>query len=863
MSTASAAFGGEVGLSQRHAALLDELSSVLTSGSPVAGGAAKHTADSRQEADDEPLLEPCAQEYEAFYSYWRQVQAKQRSLDAAQRRSRWQWIDRVQEICVAACDELDTLLSHLVELDAKRQEVVMKTTTLHEKCEHMVQDQEQLSRKADLLAERLDIFESAKDVARVLDQGNAATSQPETFGTMLDQLDASIAFLEAHHDFCQAQAHAHQFEHLRNRACIYMRSALQKSLEKSASQVEQQLKERVDEGDGLVDVQALYTRFRAAAPNYSPMTSMLYRRIDVHETYLVTLEELEAFYATVRIRLISTPVTTQLQSMLNKDFNMQQLAPATRQASSYIFDISHFERQCFEAYFESRQPQEPLRTLLEAVADIFYKALRPVVLACDSVDFLREMADCLQMDILEPHQQGRTKRDLAPVLAAVFRLHKDVQEKLIFRVQMCIRNEIKGYQISSADLNYPDVFFALDPDRAEEPSAAAREGGAQEPPRGFQSGWFPTMQWTLEILAKIYRVLEMPTFQGLAQEAVDLCIASLKQASQMIGQRALPSTSGGLGPLVQLMDSQLFLVKHLLVLREQVAAFECDLVANEKYFNFSNVWEALHLKLPDGLLGILKPKLHMTQIDSKKDMEAELKAACELLITNLTAHLTQPLAAWNTQIDDFLKRAGSDRASLKDQPFMAPGHLEEIIGAFLSGVRERVPFAAAHIRLYLSASGASSGDRSSASLQSTAAILFKPVQKRLVDTWGRLEGLLEEQQLSATELERLGFLRPSKLGDLVDSLFNQTMEVPWPQLVEVVSRVPRAILGQGAAPPLQTTAGDSQSDQLVEADTVGVADGNAAEAVPPSHAQVTTEPGAGAAGEVDTSSGGAGPDAGE
>jgi len=314
---------------------------------------------------------------------------------------------------------------------------------------------------------------------------------------------------------------------------------------------------------------------------------------------------------------------------------------------------------------------------------------------------------------------------------------------------------------------------------------------------------------------------------------------------------------------VQLMDSQLFLVKHLLVLREQVAAFECDLVANEKYFNFSNVWEALHLKLPDGLLGILKPKLHMTQIDSKKDMEAELKAACELLITNLTAHLTQPLAAWNTQIDDFLKRAGSDRASLKDQPFMAPGHLEEIIGAFLSGVRERVPFAAAHIRLYLSASGASSGDRSPASLQSTAAILFKPVQKRLVDTWGRLEGLLEEQQLSATELERLGFLRPSKLGDLVDSLFNQTMEVPWPQLVEVVSRVPRAILGQGAAPPLQTIAGASQSDQLVEADTVGVADGNAAEAVPPSHAQVTTEPGAGAAGEVDTSSGGAGPDAGE
>jgi len=578
----------------------------------------------------------------------------------------------------------------------------------------------------------------------------------------------------------------------------------------------------------------------------------------------VTLEELEAFYATVRVRLISTPVTTQLQSILNKDFNMQQLAPATRQASSYIFDISHFERQCFEAYFEPRQPQEPLRTLLEAVADIFYKTLRPVVLACDSVDFLREMADCLQMDILEPNQQGRTKRDLAPVLAAVFRLHKDVQEKLIFRVQMCIRNEIKGYQIGSADLNYPDVFFALDPDTAEEASAS-QEGGVQEPPRGFQSGWFPTMQWTLEILAKIYRVLEMPTFQGLAQEAVDLCIASLKQASQMLGQRPLPSTPGGLGPLVQLMDSQLFLIKHLLVLREQVAAFECDLVANEKYFNFSNVWEALHLKLPDGLLGILKPKLHMTQIDSKKDMEAELKAACELLITNLTAHLTQPLAAWNTQIDDFLKRAGSDRASLKDQSFMALDHLQQIIGAFLSGIRERVPFAAAHIRLYLSASGATSGDRSPASLQSTAAILFKPVQIRLVETWGRLEGLLEEQQFSAAELEGLGFLRPSELEDLVGSLFKKTMEVPWSHLVETVSQIPRATLGQDAAPQLQTAAGVLQPDhdQPVEAATVGVASDGAAEAVPAPETQATTEPGAETSGEeAGTSRAGDGADTG-
>ena len=75
------------------------------------------------------------------------------------------------------------------------------------------------------------------------------------------------------------------------------------------------------------------------------------------------------------------------------------------------------------------------------------------------------------------------------------------------------------------------------------------------------------------------------TFQGLSQEALSMCITSLVAASQQIKQRRASS-----------VDGELFLIKHLLILREQIVPFNVDFSVKETGLDFSKIKGASLLK---------------------------------------------------------------------------------------------------------------------------------------------------------------------------------------------------------------------------------------------------------------------------
>ena len=87
-----------------------------------------------------------------------------------------------------------------------------------------------------------------------------------------------------------------------------------------------------------------------------------------------------------------------------------------------------------------------------------------------------------------------------------------------------------------------------DTDSVFEASASESEGESAgskaRPPKSsthapvdHQAMWYPTVRRTLLCLSKLYRCVERPTFEGLAQEALRGGVFSLQTAASLIGAR--------------------------------------------------------------------------------------------------------------------------------------------------------------------------------------------------------------------------------------------------------------------------------------------------------------------------------------
>jgi len=243
--------------------------------------------------------------------------------------------------------------------------------------------------------------------------------------------------------------------------------------------------------------------------------------------------------------------------------------------------------------------------------------------------------------------------------------------------------------------------------------------------------WFPPMRSVLRILSKIFRVVEPRVFEDIALQSVSSVTRSLKEGSAYIQKK-----SGT-------VHADLFLVKHLLILREQLSPFDIQLRSVERQLDFSEAGKAVSrflanrnrrlfsLSTENALVALLREGVSVQEssVDSKRDLDDALRSACNDFIEHTSTDLCGPVLLWvekckgaaassssSSSSSSSLRLAGSNQTN---PPFMEARHVASLTKETADSLPERLEEMSTRMGLYLEN-------------PATQSILLKPVIRKIV-----------------------------------------------------------------------------------------------------------------------------------
>ncbi|GAU16792.1 hypothetical protein TSUD_200350 [Trifolium subterraneum] len=610
---------------------------------------------------------------------------------------------------------VDDTLDLFNELQLQHQAVATKTKTLHDACDRLVQEKQRLIDFAEALRSKLNYFDELENVATNFYSPNMNVGN-ENFLPLLKRLDECISYVESNPQYAESSVYLLKFRQLQSRALGMMRSHVLAILKGASSQVQEAIrgsggdKASISEG---VEASVIYVRFKAAASEASlkPLLEEIESRSSRKE-YGQILIECHRLYCEQRLSLIRSIVQRRISEFSKKE----SLPSLTRSGCAYLIQVCQLEHQLFDHFFPaSSKDVSSLSPLMDPLSTYLYDTLRPKLVHETNIDFLCELVDILKMEVLG-EQHSRRSESLAGLRPTFERILADVHERLTFRARTHIRDEIANYMPTNEDLDYPEKLK-----RSAESTSEINP--ADDNPDTFKT-WYPPLEKTLSCLSKLYRCLESEVFTGLAQEAVEVCSTSIQKASKLIAKRSSQ------------MDGQLFLIKHLLNLREQIAPFNIEFSVTQKELDFSHLLDHLRRLLrgqaslfdwtrSTSLARTLSPRVLENQIDTKKELEKSLKVTCEEFIMSVTKLVVDPLLSFVTKVTAVkvaLSSGGHNQKlesamakPLKDQAFATPDKVAELVQKVQTAIQEQLPVVIAKMKLYLQNS-------------STRTILFKPIK---------------------------------------------------------------------------------------------------------------------------------------
>ena len=497
--------------------------------------------------------------------------------------------------------------------------------------------------------------------------------------------------------------------------------------------------------------------------------------------YFAALQDCQTIYFDCRSQLLLPSIRATVNKLCLE--NERNHCGLMRSGCSLLLHISDDEYRLYKQFFQVDVGS--YKSFLESICVILYDALRPLIINLGHLETLSELTSILKSEMLAYHC-GDDPVHLEAFKETVQQLLQDVQERLIFRTHIYIRTDIAEYAPHPGDLSYPEKLQMMESiqdsimadenkekrDRTSSVSSSAsmtslevaninRATSPYSSPVDLHGMWYPTVRRTLVCLSRLYRCLELEIFQGLSQEVLDACIDSLELACTQI------SANRGI------RNGQLFLIKHLLILREQITPFQVQLSVLEHSLDFSKLKNAALSLIPLNLTGKLESQ-HLTNLtgnvagrasatanntlvmgsvrnllegttphikehcrDSRREVDKRLKLSCETFISASVRELVGPMKELLDKIK--IENAQPNQTKISSLPWMSTKILHDVVSECQKKIKKELPVIQKMLHLYLCN-------------KETEFILFRPIRNEVMITFMGLRQIVSSEYTSDENL---------------------------------------------------------------------------------------------------------------
>ena len=674
----------------------------------------------------------------------------------------------------AALGALGAAGRRLGELREGGRRVRGRTRQLQSQCQGLAREREAAEGLAAALRERLQGFDDLALAGSLLAQAAKLDGAPrrQALREAFDALDRCEAAAEAGQLYADAPQFASRLRALQARSLALARQEAQRLLGAAAAAGDGSAggaAPPATDGEPPPHPGAALGKWRAGLGGWRELVELVGARAKRRKDCAEAVRDLAGLYGGARAQEVAPGVQAELLGLADAGLPLAELA---RRGLAQVARVAAREVDAAQALFPRDLADAgteaaaggaagaapggiglgALRTLLDPLCTALFDVLRPQYLLIRDVGALADLVETLE-GTLAAEGGDRAVGVVQPFVAGIL---ADVRSRLTYRAQAFIRDEIALYAPSAEDLDYP---AKLEPPAEEGAAAEAGEeggaaGGSSESDTDFRA-WFPPLQQTLVLLAKLYRSLDGKTFGGLAQEAIKVCVEQVAAASAKIAKRAGPT------------DGHLFLVKHLLVLREQIAQFDTDFGVTETELDFTHMRDHVRkimlgessvfsLGASNVVLQLIssgRPRVHQLHLDSKKELEKQLKAACETFIISVTKTTVEPMLGFITKVTAM--QVTGTRQPLREHAFASPAKIAGILAQVNEAVETVLPAAAAKLKVYLPN-------------PRTRAILFKPIKSNISEAHAQIAALLE-REYTAEDREGLGLKGAGELRGVLEA----------------------------------------------------------------------------------------------